>query len=506
MQALARRTRARYYRAFQASDLAQVIDDVLDRVDKAASYDLAYLDDPQPLSPALAERIQEGTPPSPDLENEPASPSGRSPLLGWLPALLLLAGVAAFAGYRKRSRALQTPPVPVFGSGEPAPTAQLLDFGGVLGEAGEAIPLSNDRITIGRDPHNQIVIADETVSSEHAVIEFQDGRYWLQDRRSTNGTRLANKKILAEERYALKGGDRIRFADVDLMFVVEGYVPGGDTVYLSSSTTPPPEWARADAYAPPADDPKVPSQEIVFAEERERLDPAEVANLDGALPAASQGARELEEAQRTPDREAVARAERALAAVSEDSNPDDRRDAEASTNDSSGLDLEKIRECLDYHLARVTEISPDFEAFVHRAFHEELRTALPVAAAELIQEASGTGQIIQRAYTHDRIRYVVCGVPGGMQKAQQLYSENYGGFTRVLSEQLQSSSFSGDRCEILALLSFGFDDAPWVSLSIVPDDGYQPRIDLLSYEFLTEEERREIEPETDSQISQSGIA
>jgi hypothetical protein len=55
-------------------------------------------------------------------------------------------------------------------------------------------------------------------------------------------------------------------------------------------------------------------------------------------------------------------------------------------------------------------------------------------------------------------------------------------------------------------LTFGFDADPWVGLSIIPDDGQDPRIDLLSYEFLTEAERREIEPNIDPEISQSGLA
>ena len=93
-----------------------------------------------------------------------------------------------------------------------------------------------------------------------------------------------------------------------------------------------------------------------------------------------------------------------------------------------------------------------------------------------------------------------------METAQSLFIEGSGGFTRVLTEQLQSESFKTDRCEILAILTFGFDADPWVSLSIIPDDGQDPRIDLLSYEFLTETERREIEPNIDPEISQSGLA
>ena len=56
-----------------------------------------------------------------------------------------------------------------------------------------------------------------------------------------------------------------------------------------------------------------------------------------------------------------------------------------------------------------------------------------------------------------------------------------------------------------AVLTCGFDEQPWVSLSIVPDEGQDPRIDLLSYEFLSTEEREEIAPSVDREISQSGL-
>jgi pSer/pThr/pTyr-binding forkhead associated (FHA) protein len=59
--------------------------------------------------------------------------------------------------------------------------AQLLDVGGMLGETGRAIALVPGRNRIGRDAHNEIVIRDDTVSSEHALIELVGGRYWLED-------------------------------------------------------------------------------------------------------------------------------------------------------------------------------------------------------------------------------------------------------------------------------------------------------------------------------------
>ncbi len=603
MQALARRTNARYYRAFAAGELAPVVKDVLGKIAAEPGYELAYIEEP----------VAVPTPDVPDVAAAPmtndAEPGG-SGLLGWLPVAVLLLGV----GYAIQRRRAGAPLLGVAGMAK-APAAQLLDIGGQAGDAGRALPLATARTTIGRDPNNGVVLDDDTISSEHAAIEVRDGRYWLEDLRSTNGTRLGDRRLADGERLPLKGGDHVRFADVDMMFVVEGYVPGGATVYLSSSTTPPADWSvfadaidghaaahvetPRDAAPPSAADPDAPSGEVAFAEQRERIDPAEVVDLDDALEGAAPT--DEEESVEDPSATAVDRAESALAAVDDDASPapdatpkrptlelvttppdaneveptldepiptpdeeatelfanevttpgDEpidldatteiplasvarareeepaRNEAVPETNDdepaiqpgeATGTVAARRREmtlaptaaplgeCLDYHLARVAEISPPFHHFIERAFPDDLRQALPVTALELIEAARSSGGVEVRAYTRDRIRYVVCGVAGPMDGAREHFVEGFGGFTRVLTEQLQDESFTRDRCEILALLTCGFDEQPWVSLSIVPDDGQDPRIDLLSYEFLTEPERREIEPNIDPEISQSGLA
>jgi pSer/pThr/pTyr-binding forkhead associated (FHA) protein len=66
------------------------------------------------------------------------------------------------------------------------------------------------------------VIDDDTISSEHAIIGLSEGRYYLEDRRSSNGTRLGEKRLEPGQRIQLKGGDQLRLADIELMFVLAG--------------------------------------------------------------------------------------------------------------------------------------------------------------------------------------------------------------------------------------------------------------------------------------------
>jgi pSer/pThr/pTyr-binding forkhead associated (FHA) protein len=60
------------------------------------------------------------------------------------------------------------------------------------------IPLSKERTTIGRKPHNDIQIDNLAVSGEHAVIVTILNDCFLEDLGSTNGTLVNGNAILAE--------------------------------------------------------------------------------------------------------------------------------------------------------------------------------------------------------------------------------------------------------------------------------------------------------------------
>ena len=551
MQTLARRTGARYFRAFQAAELPGIVEEVLGSIRRTDLYDLASADARPFEGPGESSDVP------PAVATGPASDdasSARGLLLGLIPAALLLAAGALY--WRRRSRDPSADPVIAQAAQEmDAPPAQLLDVGGQLGEAGKAIPLARGQTRIGRDPHNDIVLDDDTISSEHAVIEVHGGRYWLEDRRSTNGTRLGDKRLEPDQRVQLKGGDHIRLADIDLMFVLTGYVPGGATVFVSSVTSPPPGW-RAGSTTSPLDRERESIESAraaaadqekddvpVRAREHESERSARILDLNGRLqspepPAertpAPVGQRPLSLLPR-PDAEpdlgsprddeaAAARDEAGRGAESDpgesprpptgahheaaggtDPTSEDRSGGSPAERPPPDQGIQAYRNSLDYHLERVAEISPAFAAFVERAFDAEIRSALSVAARDMHLEAPRPDRVQVKHYTFDRIRYVICGVPAHMNEARDAFLATFGGFSRMLAEELQAESFRKDRCEILTVLTFGLADSPWASLSIIPDVDHDPPIDLLSYEFLTEKERREIDPVERTDLSQSGL-
>ncbi len=70
-------------------------------------------------------------------------------------------------------------------------------------------------IRIGRNPDNDVVIPDTTVSGKHAIINKQGKEFLIQDLGSTNGIIINNKSV---KKQILKTGEKIKLGGV-VMFV-----------------------------------------------------------------------------------------------------------------------------------------------------------------------------------------------------------------------------------------------------------------------------------------------
>jgi len=61
--------------------------------------------------------------------------------------------------------------------------------------AGTVIPLTGEPITIGRAPDSTLVLDDDFASGRHARLVPHDGRWFVEDLNSTNGTFLEHTKV-----------------------------------------------------------------------------------------------------------------------------------------------------------------------------------------------------------------------------------------------------------------------------------------------------------------------
>ncbi len=83
------------------------------------------------------------------------------------------------------------------------------------GAYSENHPLNKPTMTIGRNPSNDIVIPEQTVSSKHATITVEKGNFFIQDLGSTNGTFVNGSRVQGK---ILKSGDLIKLGAAQCRF------------------------------------------------------------------------------------------------------------------------------------------------------------------------------------------------------------------------------------------------------------------------------------------------
>jgi pSer/pThr/pTyr-binding forkhead associated (FHA) protein/Mg-chelatase subunit ChlD len=179
----------------------------------------------------VSQRLLEPPPVEAQKPSATAPPQESSRPVRWaLAAVVVIAAVAIFAVILVKRR----------GSGPSDPGlleipqndfAYLIDIGKNSGA--DRVPLRKRRVRIGRDKQlNDVCIPQNTVTSQHAVIEYRDGSFFLRDLRSSNGTFVNGKRMSdpdAIREVNLKPGDHIRFDAFEFVFNLDALGAGAAT-------------------------------------------------------------------------------------------------------------------------------------------------------------------------------------------------------------------------------------------------------------------------------------
>jgi len=90
--------------------------------------------------------------------------------------------------------------------------------------AGKVIPVTAADFVIGRDPQCQLRPASPAVSKQHCALSIREGKVYVRDCGSTNGTFLNDEQVAAERE--AKAGDRLRVGPLEFALKIEVGTPG----------------------------------------------------------------------------------------------------------------------------------------------------------------------------------------------------------------------------------------------------------------------------------------
>ena len=108
---------------------------------------------------------------------------------------------------------------------------------------GKIIPITGSQFLIGRDTQCHLRPASQAISKRHCGVLVRDGKVYIQDFGSTNGTTV-NEEVLKDSVLAVEDGTTLKLGPLDFVVRIEMQVPDPDGTPLPANT---PETAAAMA-------------------------------------------------------------------------------------------------------------------------------------------------------------------------------------------------------------------------------------------------------------------
>lgn len=94
--------------------------------------------------------------------------------------------------------------------------------------SGERVPLDKDKVTFGRAKTSDCVLPHPTVSREHFIVERNNGKIFLVDKGSENGTHANGERVSWIE---MKEGDKIQAGPFTLTFeAADQHAPRAESI------------------------------------------------------------------------------------------------------------------------------------------------------------------------------------------------------------------------------------------------------------------------------------
>lgn len=158
--------------------------------------------------------------------------------------------------------------------------------------------------------------------------------------------------------------------------------------------------------------------------------------------------------------------------------------------DLDGADSKQgLISCLQNHLLHIYGLSPHHKDYVNTYFSSNILDIIASSAHENLQKTAADGEQHCTPIIKNKAFYTICSLPGSIDSAAQWFGARYNGFTQFIFKWIRSDQYISADCDQLCIVTFGQDPATWVSISIVPTHSEPDPVEIMSVDFLNDEEK-----------------
>jgi hypothetical protein len=158
--------------------------------------------------------------------------------------------------------------------------------------------------------------------------------------------------------------------------------------------------------------------------------------------------------------------------------------------DLEGADSKQgLISCIQNHLIQIYGLSPEHKEYVNTYFAAETIDIIATTAHKNLQQSTTDKRQYCTPIIKNNAFYVICSLPTPISNAARWYGQQHNGFTQFIFKWIRSQPYESAQCEQLCIVTFGQDPATWVSITIVPTHSNPDPVEIMSVDFLNEEEK-----------------
>ncbi len=145
--------------------------------------------------------------------------------------------------------------------------------------------------------------------------------------------------------------------------------------------------------------------------------------------------------------------------------------------------------CMQNHLIQIYGLSPKHKTYVNTYFAHDILDIIATTAHDNLQKSQGDSEQHCSPIVKNKAFYVVCSLPVAIDAAVEWYGRHFSGFTQFIFKWIRSQEYQAAECDQLCVITFGQDPATWVSITIVPTHSEDHPVEIMSVDFLNDEEK-----------------